>query len=105
MRALRIEVIGPALLEMRTASQKQYDPILLLQSVFLKIMSGFLYFAVCKQVLVPIHFTGLPNELREIIGSLQMLTKRSNAATPVLVPPKTMKINFKKWSYDKMLIN
>ena len=69
-------MIGPEkrvrlLLEMRTAPQKQCE------------MMSYLDYAVCKQLVVPIHFTGLPNELREIVGSLKMSTKRSNAATRV----------------------
>ena len=42
--------------------------------------------------MVAIHFTGLPNELREIIGSLKMHTKQSIAAARGLVPPKKKKI-------------
>ena len=53
-----------------------------------KLLSGYLYFSVCKELVVPIHFTGLPNELREIIGSLKMRAKRSNAAARGLVPLK-----------------
>ena len=49
----------------------------------LKSLSRYLYFAVCKQLVVPIHFTGTQNELREIIGSVKMRAKRSNAATRV----------------------
>jgi len=36
---------------------------------------GYLYFGVCKQLVVPIHITGLPNKLREVIGSLKMRAK------------------------------
>jgi len=43
----------------------------------LESLSGYLYFAVCKQLVVPIHFTGLPNELRQIIVSLKMCAKWS----------------------------
>ena len=53
------------------------------ESVCLKSLSRYLYFAVCKQLVVPIHFTGTQNELREIIGSVKMRAKRSNAATRV----------------------
>ena len=76
-----------ALLEMRTAPQKQCETNLLLQSVLLKTLSGYLYFAVCKQLVVPIHFTGLPNELREIIalGSYVLTTSQifSRPALPL----------------------
>ena len=57
-------------------------------SVCFKILSGYLYFSVYKQLVVAIHFTGLENELREIIGSLKMHTKRSSAAARGLVLPK-----------------
>ena len=57
----------------------------------LQFLSGYLYFSVYKQVVVVIHFTGLPNELREIIGSLKMHTKRSSAVARGLVPPKKWK--------------
>ena len=54
-------------------------------------LSGYVYFSVYKQLVVAIHFTGLPNELREIIGSLKMRTEQSSAAARRLVPPKNMK--------------
>ena len=55
------------------------------ESICFKILSGYLYFSIYKNLVVPIHFTGLPNELREIIGSLKMYTKQSSAAVSVLV--------------------
>ena len=50
------------------------------------------------------HFTGLPNELREIIGSLKMRAKPSNAATCVSSFHQK-KENEKNMPYDKMLID
>ena len=44
---------------------------------------GYLYFGVCKRLVVPIHFTGLPNKLHEIIGSLKMRAEWNNTATRV----------------------
>ena len=71
------------------------DDICQNESDCFKVLSGYLYFSVCiKQLVVPIHFTGLPNELREIIGSLKMRAKRSNAAARGLVSPK-------KWKWKK----
>ena len=79
------------------------DDICQNERVCFKILSRYLYFSICKPLVVPIHFTGLPSELRRIIGSLKMRAKRSNAAARGLVLPKNE--NEKKWSYDKMLID
>ena len=67
------------------------DEICQKESVCFKILTEYLCFSVCKQLVVLIDFTGLPNEFHEIIGTLKMCAKRSNAAARGLVPPKSMK--------------
>ena len=67
------------------------DDICQNESICFKILSRYLNFSVYKQLVVAIHFTGLPSELREIIGLLKMHTKRSSAAARGLALPKKWK--------------
>ena len=68
------------------------------ESVFFKILSGYLYFSVCKQLVVLIHrFTNQ--------WLFEKRAKRSNDDMPRAASfHQKMKMK-KKWSYDKMLID
>ena len=60
-----------------TLSVTNSDEICQKENVCFNILPGYLCFSFCKQLVVSIHFTGLPKELREIISSLKMCAKQS----------------------------